>query len=191
MLVGFGVLVLLAPWQRHPDGEGAAADTTGKPADGTSPGGAGDWGYVQFIAEDFPSLIPATPDGQGWNGATCAPTAFAEDTHADVGVTCQYASGLTAEVAHYPNFTARDARRSELAQIDAADSPQPWRSDASTLAGVRLLSEDNPNFVWQWIEFNQQDKSLYVVVLEWAGHTQAELDEEWFSRAPFAGPAGN
>jgi hypothetical protein len=28
------------------------------------------------------------------------------------------------------------------------------------------------------------------VILEWAGHAQAELDTEWFSQAPFAGPAG-
>ena len=138
----------------------------------------------------LPSLLPATPDGEGWDGGTCAPTAFAEDVHADVGITCQYPNGITAEVAHYPDIATRDARRAELEGADASDSPAGWGTDGSTRAGIRLFSEDNPDFLWQWIMFNQQDKAQYVVVLEWTGHTQAELDDEWFSRAPFAGPAG-
>jgi hypothetical protein len=194
------VLLVLTPWQADPD---AAPGPTGSTPTGGTPstsgttaaeepnGGAGTWGDVQFIVDDFPSLLPASPDGEGWDGATCAPTAFAEDVHADVGITCQYSNGITAEVAHYSDIAARDARRAELDEADAAESPQGWGTDGSTRAGVRLFSEDNPDFLWQWIMFNQQDKALYVVVLEWTGHTQAELDAEWFVRAPFAGPAGS
>ena len=192
------VVLVLAPWRTDPDASpgptnsttSATGPTTSSPTTEQPRGGAGDWGDVQFIVDDFPSLLPTTPDGRGWDGATCASTAFAEDVHADVGITCQYSNGITAEVAHYPDIAARDARRSELDGADAADSPAGWGTDGATRAGIRLFSEDNPDFVWQWIMFNQQDKALYVVILEWSGHTQAELDEEWFARAPFAGPAG-
>jgi serine/threonine-protein kinase len=195
------LLLVLRPWEADPE---AAPGPTGGSTPSAGPtstssstsaaeepnGSSGAWGDVQFIVDDFPSLLPASPADQGWDGATCAPTAFAEDVHADVGITCQYPNGITAEVAHYPDIAARDARRAELEEADAADSPQGWGTDGSTRAGVRLLSEDNPDFLWQWVMFNHQDKVLYVVVLEWTGHTQAELDEEWFTRAPFAGPAG-
>ena len=188
------VLLVLAPWRTDPNaGPGPTNSTTSVTSSTAAEqpdGSASDWGDVQFIVDDFPSLLPTTPDGEGWDGATCAPTAFAGDVHADVGITCQYSNGITAEVAHYPDIAARDARRSELEQGDAGDSPEGWGTDTVTRAGIRLFSEDSPDFVWQWIMFNQQDKALYVVVLEWTGHTQAELDEEWFARAPFAGPAG-
>jgi ABC-type sulfate/molybdate transport systems ATPase subunit len=82
-----------------------------------------------------------------------------------------------------------DARRAELEGGDAADSPQNWGIGGAR-AGLRLLSEENQQFIWQWIMFNQPDKALYVVILEWAGHTHAELDDEWFTQAPFTGPAG-
>jgi len=188
------VILVLAPWRTEPDASPGLTNSTTPATSSTAAeqpdGGSSAWGDVQFIVDDFPSLLPTTPDAEGWGGGTCAPTAFAGDVHADVGLTCQYANGITAEVAHYPDIAARDARRSELEAADADDSPEGWGTDDTTRAGVRLFSEDSPDFVWQWIMFNQQDKAQYVVVLEWTGHTQAELDEEWFARAPFAGPAG-
>jgi hypothetical protein len=151
---------------------------------------AAPWGDLQFVVDDFPSLLPETPDGEGWAEGTCTPTAFAIDVHADLGITCQYANGMTVEVAHYPDLAARDARRAELEQEDAPGSPESWAADGTTRAGVRLFNADGDQLVWQWYLFNQQDKSLYVVIAEWAGHTQAELDAAFFDRAPFTGPAG-
>jgi serine/threonine-protein kinase len=188
-VVGVGVaLLVLAPWRADSHDAGNRSTATDSTSQARS-GSVADWGEVQFVVDDFPTLLPGTPDGEGWGGGTCVPTAFADDVHADVGLTCNYDNGITAEVAHYPDLAARDARRAELEDADGADSPQSWATDG-TRAGVRLLSEDNPELVWQWIMFNQQDKALYVVVLEWAGHTQAQLDAEWFGQAPFAGPAG-
>jgi serine/threonine-protein kinase len=195
VVLGAATLLVLAPWRADSGGTGGGAtgtSTTGtSTGTGTRSGGISDWGDAQFIVDDFPSLLPATPDATGWNDGTCVPTAFAQDVHADVGVTCSYSGGLTAEVAHYPDIAARDARRADLAEGDAADSPERWATEDGTSAGIRLFSEDDPDLVWQWIMFNQQDKALYVVVLEWPGHSQAELDAEWFTQAPFAGPAGS
>ncbi len=186
-VVVVGLLVALAPWRSDPGTAAAGGTSTAAEPSG---GAAGPWGEVQFIVDDFPSLLPETPDGEGWAGGTCTPTAFALDVHADVGITCQYPNGMTAEVAHYPDLAARDARRAELEQEDAAGSPESWASSTTTRAGVRLFNEDGAALVWQWYLFNQQDKSLYVVIVEWAGHTQAQLDRAWFDRAPFTGPAG-
>ena len=85
---------------------------------------------------------------------------------------------------------ADDRLGARRADEDAADSPERWATQDGTSAGIRLFSEDNPDRVWQWIMFNQPDKALYVVILEWEGHTHAELDDAWFSQAPFTGPAG-
>src|SRR3954470_8877171 len=189
LVVAVGVAVLLvAPWRGDADDAGNRPAATGSTSPARS-GGLQDWGEAQFVVDDFPSLLPASPADEGWGGGSCAPTAFADDVHADVGVTCAYDNGITAEVAHYPDIAARDARRAELEEADARDSPQSWGT-GSARAGIRLLSEDDPEFIWQWIMFNRPDKALYVVILEWTGHTHAELDEEWFGQAPFAGPAG-
>jgi hypothetical protein len=188
-VIAVGVaLLVVAPWRGEADDPVSSPSASGSTSQARS-GGLQEWGEAQFVVDDFPSLLPASPTDEGWGGSSCAPTAFADDVHADVGITCSYDNGITAEVAHYPDIAARDARRAELAQGDAADSPESWGIDGSR-AGLRLLSEENPEFIWQWIMFNQPDKALYVVVLEWAEHTHAELDDAWFAQAPFTGPAG-
>ena len=189
LVIAVGVaLLVVAPWRGEADDPVSSPSASGTTSQARS-GGLQEWGEAQFVVDDFPSLLPASPADEGWGGGSCAPTAFADDVHADVGVTCSYDNGITAEVAHYPDIAARDARRAELEQGDAADSPQSWGIDGAR-AGLRLLSEEDPEFIWQWIMFNQPDKALYVVVLEWAEHTHAELDDAWFSSAPFTGPAG-
>lgn len=195
VVVAVGVLVALAPWRADPgtaaaDGGSRSASPSPSPSAPTPGAAAGPWGELQFIVDDFPSMLPETPDDEGWAGGTCAPTSFAIDVHADVGITCQYPNGMTAEVAHYPDVAARDARRAELEREDAPGSPESWASATATRAGVRLFNADGDALVWQWYLFNQQDKSLYVVIAEWAGHTQAELDAAFFDQAPFTGPAG-
>jgi tRNA A-37 threonylcarbamoyl transferase component Bud32 len=189
VVVAVGVAVLvIAPWRGEADDPASSPSATGSTTQARS-GGLQDWGEAQFVVDDFPSLLPATPADEGWGGGSCGPTAFAEDVHADVGLTCSYDNGITAEVTHYPDVASRDARRAELEEGDAADSPENWAIDGAR-AGIRLFSEDDPQFIWQWIMFNQPDKALYVVILEWEGHTHAELDDAWFSQAPFTGPAG-
>lgn len=191
-VLAVGLLVALAPWRDDPDDPaGAAGGTSASPSSPPSSGAATEpWGELQFVVDDFPSLLPGTPDGEGWAGGTCAPTSFAIDVHADLGITCQYPNGMTVEVAHHPDVAARDARRAELEQEDAPGSPESWATATTTRAGVRLFNADGQPLVWQWYLFNQQDKALYVVIAEWAGHTQAELDAAFFDRAPFTGPAG-
>ncbi|WP_409330585.1 protein kinase domain-containing protein [Trujillonella humicola] len=189
-VLAVGLLVALAPWRTDSTAAESSPSATG--AAGTTEGAAtGPWGELQFVVDDFPSLLPATPDGEGWAGGTCVPTSFALDVHADLGLTCQYPNGMTVEVAHYPDVAARDARRAELEQEDARTSPESWGTDTTTRAGVRLFNADGQPLVWQWYLFNQQDKALYAVIAEWAGHTQAELDAAFFDRAPFTGPAGS
>ncbi len=193
-VLAVALLVALAPWRSDPgDAGGTAAAAAGTSTAASSPppsSSAGPWGDLQFVVDDFPRLLPETPDGEGWADGTCAPTSFAVDVHADVGITCQYPNGMTVEVAHYPDVAARDARRAELEQEDAPASPESWGTATTTRAGVRLFNADREPLVWQWYLFNQQDKALYVVIAEWAGHTQAELDAAFFDRAPFTGPAG-
>ncbi|HEX2073217.1 MAG TPA: serine/threonine-protein kinase [Geodermatophilus sp.] len=195
VLVAAGVALVAVRGGTDPGGDaagGSGPSTEGSAvAAGSTASGAGSgaWGEVQFIVEDFPRLLPASMEDTGWGGGTCAPTVFDLDVHADVGITCQYPNGITAEVAHYPDLAARDARRAEMAAADAPDSPETWFHDGAR-AGVRYLSGGDFDYAWQWITFQSQDKLLYVVILEWSGHTHDDLDDAWFTVAPFAGPAG-
>ena len=198
-VLAVGLLLALAPWRSDAGDATAAggatttASTTPRstPSETSAGAATGAWGELQFVVDDFPTLLPRSPDAEGWAGGTCAPTSFAIDVHADLGITCQYPNGMTVEVAHYPDVAARDARRAELEQEDAPASPESWGTATTTRAGVRLFNADGQSLVWQWYLFNQQDKALYVVIAEWAGHTQAELDAAFFERAPFTGPAGS
>ena len=194
VVLAVAVLLVLAPWRTDPNaGPGPTSSTTS---------------FTSSTSTEQPDGTPATgatcSSSSTTSRACCPPPRTAKDGTGPPAprrlspTTCMptWASPASTRTASPPRW--RTTPTSRPATRDEANSKGPTRATpprggvpTAPRALVSVSSaRTSPDFVWQWIMFNQQDKALYVVVLEWSGHTQAELDEEWFARAPFAGPAG-
>ncbi len=139
----------------------------------------GPWQQASEIARTFPELVPVEPGGSAWQGSTC-------DRGTPVGqesvVTCAYPNGIQLRVLQFPDRGARDA---EVGGARASGGPvTTWAYGEGAPEGDLVLSPPGPA-TWRYITFHDPDLELFVLRVDWDGHSQEELDAVWFAEAPF------
>jgi hypothetical protein len=140
----------------------------------------GPWGEAYEIAQAFPDLVGVSPDGTGWNGATCASDPV-EGTKALI--VCEYPDGVYVEVSQFTDAAQRDAR---ITDIESSSGVQAgtWSYGSEAAEGDLYLSGPDAT-TWRFITFYGSDRELFTIYAEWEGHSQEELRDGWFVDAPF------
>lgn len=140
----------------------------------------GPWGEAYEIAEAFPDLIGASPDGPAWNGATCASDPV-DGTKALIF--CNYDDGVYIEVSQFADTGQRDAR---ITEIEGAAGVQAgtWSYGSGAAEGDLYLSGPDAT-TWRFITFYGSDRELFAIYAQWEGRSQEELRDTWFTDAPF------
>ena len=139
----------------------------------------GPWQEAYALAAAFPDLLPAQPGGRGWSDGTCD-RAPAEGLQAFV--VCSYPTGVYVEISQFAD------RGQWQARLDAAAAgstgPGTWAYGDGPAQGD-LLESPEGGLAWKYLTFYAEDRSLYGIYVAWEGHTQDEIDDAWFTDAPF------
>lgn len=138
------------------------------------PDDPGTWPAAQEpIAAQFDQLLPAGPDADGWDGASCAPAA-ADGLDA---VTCTDPSGVRFTVWHTPTPQARTTVAGNVG--DQPGVPRQWSE------GPVWVSADTVRDGWVITNFTDTARAPYTIVATWTGHTGQQVLDDWWRDAPF------
>ena len=139
----------------------------------------GPWLEAYEIALAFPDLVPAEPGGTAWQNSTCdqgRPPAGA------VAVDCAYPNGLQLRVLQFSDTASLDA---EIGAARAAGGQVvTWSYGNGPAEGDVVFSPPGPA-TWRYITFYGDGLELFVLRVEWNGHSQEEIEDAWFADAPF------
>ncbi len=139
----------------------------------------GPWLQAYEIAQTFPELVPTEPGGTAWQDSTCD---RGTPSGSEAVVTCAYPNGLQLRLIQFPDAAARDA---ELGGARAFGGPvTTWSYTEGVPEGDLVLSPPGPT-TWRYITFYDGALELFVMRVDWDGHSQDELDAVWFAEAPF------
>ncbi|MGY1770127.1 fibronectin type III domain-containing protein [Blastococcus sp. SYSU D00813] len=139
----------------------------------------GPWLEAYEIASAFPDLVAAEPGGTGWQDSTCERGTPAGQ---EAVVTCTYPNGIQLRVLQYADTGQRDA---EVGAARGFGGPvTTWSYGDGAAEGDLVLSPPGPA-TWRYITFYDPDLELFVLRVDWDGHSQEELDTVWFADAPF------
>jgi hypothetical protein len=139
----------------------------------------GPWLEASEIAQAFPDLVATRPGDSGWQDSTCDRSA---PGGAQMAIACSYPSGLRLQVLQYSGTGDRDG---EVGAARAAGGPQTTWSYAGGPAQGDLVLSPPGRATWRYVTFYDVDLELFVLRLDWDGHSQQELDTVWFTDAPF------
>ncbi|MGY1740565.1 MULTISPECIES: hypothetical protein [unclassified Blastococcus] len=139
----------------------------------------GPWQEAYEIGEAFPDLVGTRPGSVAWQDASC--DRDTPDGELAV-VSCAYPNGIRLRVLQYADAAARDA------EVDGArglGGPQTtWSYGDGPAEGDLVLSPPGPA-TWRYVTFYDGDLELFVLRVDWDGHSHEELDAAWFADAPF------
>jgi hypothetical protein len=131
------------------------------------------WGDAQAIADDWPTLIPASPDETGPNGQTCQVGELVDDSYSDGFISCDYPDGTYLEVLSYPDATSRDARANTVTGLGTSSGS--WRAANGTDGGVVAVDDTTP---WRW--WTMDSHPYYAMYASHDGVTSDELRSWWW-----------
>ncbi|WP_280402632.1 serine/threonine-protein kinase [Nocardia carnea] len=158
-------------------------------------------------AEAFPGLIGAKNTGNGWRGAFCTENdpgnlenaAYRDNARISCRVTMNDATDpLVFDIldrsgsanAHLPTGELVDAlfEGCEPSVIDI-EHPSGTRLPVATCEGVTYNNEidTSDHRIYVWTFFPHEERSRYIMVARWSGHTVQELIDHWWKQAPLGG----
>jgi hypothetical protein len=108
----------------------------------------GPWGEAYEVVEAFPDLLGASPDEEGWNGATCSTDPV---DGAEALISCDYPDGVYIEVSQFTDAAQRDAR---ITDVESSSGVQAgtWSYGSEAAEGDLYLSGPDAT-TWRFITF--------------------------------------
>ena len=141
------------------------------------------WGPVAFLVDDFPEMLPATPSGTGYDGASCSVASDTEDSKADGIISCTDPNGVYFEVMHFPTVADKDA----YIERDWASSPkiEPWNVDGDVMGKLYRSADEEASLPYIITTFNDDARAQYLLYAHWKDHTMTDLMDNWWGPATF------
>ncbi|WP_280380839.1 serine/threonine-protein kinase [Nocardia wallacei] len=164
----------------------ASAEPTATPSPGATVSGGPPpitaWGRDNDLVALFPGLLPARPDGTGYQGARCADLNVLNNGGAPA-VSCTQDNGITWTVW---SFRRGDPRRDAMYTTKIENDTtreQPWTRASGT---GRLRSSYYPGggSGLLTVAFDDPARAWTIIDVGWDGHTGQDLVDTWWATAP-------
>ncbi|WP_228791789.1 serine/threonine-protein kinase [Nocardia puris] len=140
------------------------------------------WGRNGELVGLFPGLLPDTPSGRGFNGATCTGLDVLNNGGAPA-VECRQDNGIHWYVW---SFRAGDPRRDSTFRTNIDNDTtreEDWSRDSGT-GKVRWTYYPGGNAGLLTVRFDDPGRAWIIVDVSWDHHTGQDLYDQWWSNAP-------
>lgn len=140
------------------------------------------WGRNGELVGRFPGLLPDTPSGRGFNGATCTGLDVLNNGGAPA-VECRQDNGIHWYVW---SFRPGDPRRDSTFRTNIDNDTtreEDWSRDSGT-GKVRWTYYPGGNAGLLTVRFDDPGRAWTIVDVSWDHHTGQDLYDQWWSNAP-------
>ncbi|MGY2057560.1 serine/threonine-protein kinase [Nocardia gipuzkoensis] len=159
-----------------------APDTTTPPSSATTAAGSTAWGRNAELVALLPGLLPATPDGSGYQGAQCTDIDVVNNGGAPA-VECRQDNGIHWYVW---SFRRGDPRRDSTFDTNIDNDTtrrDTWRRPSGS-GRVRWSHYPGGNTGLLTVGFDDPALAWVVVDVSWEHHTGQDLFDQWWRSAP-------
>lgn len=141
---------------------------------------AAQWGAEQFIADKFPGLIPTTPAGIGYRGATCDGPSAPDFILPAAQDRSSYAIDCEGNGLHFSISCSRDDSPTD----PMTGSGKRWQRASGT--GTLIVSDSviSVSMAWLTVNFDQSQRSRCMLGVRASGWTADQLEHTWWAGAP-------
>ncbi|MBF6166796.1 serine/threonine protein kinase [Streptomyces gardneri] len=160
----------------------ASSTATAAPSSTATTAASSAWGRNAELVASLPGLLPATPDGFGYQGARCTDIDVVNNGGAPA-VECRQDNGIHWYVW---SFRRGDPRRDSTfdTNIDNDTTRQEiWRRPSGS-GRVRWSHYPGGNTGLLTVGFDDPARAWIVIDVSWDHHTGQELFDQWWQSAP-------